>query len=220
MKCPKCNSNLMFRNLDGDYECPFCGNILYASKPSVKEDTKAPPSPTVKPVVAYTNETPQPFIPVAATPLEGYEPEITRDQFFGLLAKLCRPIKEESASPEIKPSLGDLPKDARPSDHFVYALSFLREDTAKAFKTAFGKRLSEYGNRTEVAYYAYLEVLIERSQLENIRKELLHWREYLTALPDCQHLRGARMVLFALEELCTEISRMAPTRPTLQIEKR
>ncbi len=83
-----------------------------------------------------------------------------------------------------------------------YALNLLLVDTVEAFKHRFKERCAQYGNRPEVAEDAYMEVLVESSDLGNLRKMLLHWAKYLGSLPDCQHTRGARLALAVLADLC------------------
>lgn len=149
--------------------------------------------------------------PIAKS-LEDYEPSITHEEFFGTLKKVCSPIKEKLATLQMEPATeAGLPKDASPSDRLGYGLHLLKEDTIRAFKQAFDQRCSKYDNRPEVAIDAYYEVLVERNELDNIRKELLHWHKYLSALPDCQHTRGARQILSTLAELCDAIIKMRPS---------
>lgn len=154
-----------------------------------------PKSAMVEAKVVAPNET-------KPTPLEDYEPGVTREQFFDVLKKVTRPVKPMGVG--------------TPSMQLNFALGLLRKDSIKAFTQDYEQRVSQYGKDSN--FDAYMEALIERNDLLSISKMLKHWIKYLEALRDCQHTRGAIMVLHTLDGLCLFIEGMRPSEVESDIE--
>ena len=97
-----------------------------------------------------------------------------------------------------------------PSAKLSYALGLLKEDQVKAFKAGMDNLRARCSEETSSDFEIYMEVLIERNNLDNIAKMLNHWTKYLEELPDCQHTRGAILTLEALAEMSTKVYKMQP----------
>ncbi len=114
----------------------------------------------------------------------------------------------QTASPAKMKQAGEAGQSVTTTITLEYALNLLKEDSIKAFIREFEKALHPKGNRP--AFDVFIEVLSERSQLENISKGLLHWKKYLSKLPGSLDIRGAMMVLSILVDICKQINKMEP----------
>lgn len=102
------------------------------------------------------------------------------------------------------------PGGGKPSVIVDYGLDILKQDTISIFEAEFKKRSEQY-HWPESDADAYLEVRFELTSMENLSKVLLRWDRYLCELPDCQHKRGASLVLQKLASLCRAIDNLKPT---------
>jgi len=99
-----------------------------------------------------------------------------------------------------------------PSAVLSYALGLLMKEQIQSFTQEIDRLRELYKERNygECEFDVYMEVLIERNNLDNISKILRHWARYLKQLPDCQHTRGAILTLETLAEMSTTVYKMQP----------
>jgi predicted Zn-ribbon and HTH transcriptional regulator len=126
-------------------------------------------------------------------PLGDYEPGCTEEEFFSFLKKTCRPVSEVQRK--------------SPSEMLAYGLGLLKDNTVRAFKSTLAKPHMEY-----------YEVLVEVTDPVGLGKLLSNWDEYVQTLPNCQHTRGARLVLRALMDLWKAIEKMKPSEKEPELD--
>ncbi len=123
--------------------------------------------------------------------------------------QVSTPLAETLIVPETG-GVQDKPKnEGRASDLFKRDLSELKDNKIKSFTQEYRDLVFQYA-KPELKEDAYYEVLFNNVTLEERSEMMSQWVKHLKTLPDCQHNRGAILVLETLRELYAHIDGMDP----------